>query len=220
MNRIAVIGGTGDLGLGLAMRWALAKRSVIVGSRRPESARAAAEEVKAEASARGKAVQIAGSENPEAAKLADIVVLAVPFAQQAAALASIAGALAGKILVDTSVPLVPPRVGTVQLPQAGSSALTVQQRVGPDVRLVSAFQNVSAEKLRSLEPLDCDVLVCGNDKAARESVIDLAEAAGLRGFHAGPLANAVAAEALTSVLITINRQFKCHAGIRIVGLES
>jgi NADPH-dependent F420 reductase len=147
-------------------------------------------------------------------------VLAVPFAQQASALASMVGALAGKILIDTSVPLVPPKVGTVQLPDAGSSALTVQRAVGPDVRVVSAFQNVSAEKLRSLEPLDCDVLVCGNDKAARETAIDLAKAAGLRGFHAGPLANAVAAEALTSVLITINRQFKCHAGIRIVGLES
>jgi len=220
MSAVAVIGGTGDLGLGLAMRWALAQRKVIIGSRTLQRAHAAASEVKATASSLGKPIDIEGMENPAAAAAAAIVVLAVPFAQQAPALGSIATALAGRILVDATVPLVPPKVGTVQLPPAGSSALTVQRAVGPDVRVVSAFQNVSAEKLKSLAALDCDVLVCGNDKEARETVIDLAKAAGLRGFHAGPLANAVAAEALTSVLITINRQFKCHAGIRIVGLES
>lgn len=217
-NKIAVIGGSGALGFGLALRWALAGRDVIVGSRQQDSALKAANEIREISAGRAQSAQVAGMENAAACAQADIVVLAVPWGQQGTALASIMDSLAGKILLDTTVPLVPPKVGTVQLPAAGASALTVQSLVGPDVRVVSAFQNVSAEKLRSLEDLDCDVLVSGNDKEARQAVIGLAEAAGLRGFHAGPLANAVAAEALTSVLITINRQFKCHAGIRIVGL--
>lgn len=219
MDKVAVVGGSGALGFGLALRWALAGRSVIIGSRRAETALAAADEIRTAASSRGRQVQVEGMENAAAAAEASIVVLAVPWGQQKEALAAISGALAGKILVDTTVPLVPPKVGTVQMPPAGASALTVQGIVGPEVRVVSAFQNVAADKLRSLDPLDCDVLVCGDDKEARQTVIGLVEAAGLKGFHAGPLANAVAAEALTSVLITINRQFKCHAGIRIVGLE-
>lgn len=220
MEKIAVIGGSGALGFGLALRWALAGQSVIIGSRSEDTARKAADEIRQTASDRTREVQVAGMENAAAAAHADIVVLAVPWQQQSEAVSSIAGGLKGKVLVDTTVPLVPPKVGTVQLPPAGASAVTVQSLVGADVRVVSAFQNVSAQKLRSLQPLDCDVLVCGDDKAARDIVMGLVEAAGLRGFHAGPLANAAAAEALTSVLITINRQFKCHAGIRIVGLEA
>ncbi|MGU3495107.1 NADPH-dependent F420 reductase [Xanthobacteraceae bacterium A53D] len=220
MEKIAVIGGSGALGFGLALRWALAGQSVIIGSRSEDTARKAADEIRQTASDRTREVQVAGMENAAAAAHADIVVLAVPWQQQSEAVSSIAGGLKGKVLVDTTVPLVPPKVGTVQLPPAGASAVTVQSLVGADVRVVSAFQNVSAQKLRSLDPLDCDVLVCGDDKAARDIVMGLVEAAGLRGFHAGPLANAAAAEALTSVLITINRQFKCHAGIRIVGLEA
>ncbi len=219
MDKIAVIGGSGALGFGLALRWALAGRVVVIGSRRIESAQAAANEIRDIALGRGQSVEVEGMENRAAAAEAGIVVLAVPWGQQSDALAAIPDALDGKILIDTTVPLVPPKVGTVQLPPAGASALTVQSIVGQRVRVVSAFQNVSAQKLRSLKELDCDVLVSGDDVQARTDVIALAEAAGLRGFHAGPLANAVAAEALTSVLITINRQFKCHAGIRIAGLE-
>lgn len=216
MKNIAIIGGTGNLGFGLALRWAVAGHAVIIGSRRPEAADAARGEV-LERLPPGNQASVRAMGNADAAAAADIVVLAVPFAHQAATLDTIAPALAGKILVDTSVPLVPPKVGTVQLPVQGCSAQAVQARVGDDVRVVSAFQNVAAAKLGSMEALDCDVLVCGDDKQAREEVIALAEAAGMRGFHAGPLANAVAAEALTSILITINRQFKCQAGIRIVG---
>lgn len=215
MTRIAIIGGTGALGFGLALRWAQAGCDVIIGSRRAESAQEARDTLVELLPQKGAAVEAMG--NADAAAAADIAVLVVPFAQQAAALDAIAPALSGKILVDTTVPLVPPKVGTVQLPPQGCSALVVRERLGEGVRIVSAFQNVAADKLRSLEPLDCDVLVCSDDGEARELVVELAERAGLRGFHAGPLANAAAAEALTSILITINRQFKCHAGIRIVG---
>lgn len=215
MTTIAIIGGTGALGFGLALRWAQAGCDVIIGSRRPEGAEEALRTLlEMLPAAKG---SVRAMDNAEAAATAGIIVLAVPFAQQAGALDAIAPTLAGKILIDTTVPLVPPKVGTVQLPPQGCSALALRERLGEEVRIVSAFQNVAAEKLRSLEPLDCDVLVCSDDKEARELVVGLAERAGLRGFNAGPLANAVAAEALTSILITINRQFKCHAGIRIVG---
>ncbi|MDN5939575.1 MAG: NADPH-dependent F420 reductase [Salinisphaera sp.] len=215
MTTIAIIGATGPLGFGLALRWARAGREVIMGSRRLQAAEQARTALLERLPDAGGCVQ--AMENADAATAADLVMLAVPFAQQAQALDKIATELTGKILVDTSVPLVPPKVGRVQLPAQGCSGLAVQARVGTDVRVVSAFQNVAADKLQSLEPLDCDVLVCGDDRDAREQVIALVEAAGLRGFHAGPLANAVAAEALTSILITINRQFQCQSGIRIVG---
>lgn len=220
MTIIAVVGGSGALGSGLAFRWVRAGIDVIIGSRRLESANSAAKDIADACAATDRSGQIRGMINADAAQAADIVVLTVPFAQQDEALAAIAPALRGKILVDTTVPLMPPRVGTVQLPVEGSSALRVQAKVGAEVRVVSAFQNVAAAKLKDGARIDGDVLVCGDDKDARQTVIGLAEAAGLRGFHAGPLANAVAAEALTSVLITINRQFKCHAGVSIVGLGS
>lgn len=219
MTKIAVIGGSGALGLGLSLRWALAGLDVVVGSRRIEGAVAAAAEISKICEERGKSAKVTGMVNSDAAAASDIVVLAVPFAQQADALDVIADKLEGKLLVDTTVPLMPPRVGTVHLPPEACSALRVQARVGAGVRVISAFQNVAAQKLRSLERLDCDILVSGDEKEARQRVIELVEAAGMRGFHAGPLANAVAAEALTSVLITVNRQFNCQAGIALVGIN-
>jgi NADPH-dependent F420 reductase len=117
------------------------------------------------------------------------------------------------------VPLVPPRVARVQLPPEHSAALTAQKRLGAGVRLVSAFHNVAGHKLQTDEAIDCDVLIFGDDPKDRAIVADLAKAAGLRGVHAGPLANSVAAEALTSVLIGINRNYKVDgAGIRITGI--
>lgn len=219
MTTVSVIGGSGALGFGLALRWADAGIDVIIGSRRSEGAASAAAEINRICQSRGKSASARGMLNPAAAAASDIAVLAVPFAQQGEALDAIASELVGKILVDTTVPLVPPRVGTVQLPPEGCSALRVQQRLNDGTRIVSAFQNVAADKLRSLEPLTCDVLVCSDDKDARQIVISLAKSIGLKAYHAGPLANAAAAEALTSVLITINRQFKCQAGIRITGVE-
>ena len=216
---LAILGGTGDLGTGLARRWAQAGYRVIIGSRTLEKAEAALadlHEVMADRGVTELAVQ--AMINPDAAAAADIVCLTVPFSHQASTLASVAPALHGKILIDVTVPLVPPRVARVQLPAEGSAGQIAQELLGEGVAVVSAFQNVAAAHLQEGRGVDCDVLVCGNKKAAREEVITLVEAAGMRGFHAGMINNAAAAEALTSVLITINKQYGCHAGIRITGL--
>jgi len=206
---LAVVGGTGALGTGLAMRWAAAGHPIIIGSRAAEKAVAAARAIGPSAT---------GMANTEAAQAGEIVVVTVPYASHAAILAEVRTGAAGKILIDTTVPLVPPKVATVQLPPEGSASLVAQRFLGESVRVVSAFQNVAAHKLQSGQAIDCDVLVAGNDKAARDTVIGLAAAIGLRGIDAGPLANSVAAEALTSILIGINRRYKVDgAGIRITG---
>ena len=161
-----------------------------------------------------------GKTNADAAREADIVVVTVPFAAQRQTVTDIRDAARGKIVIDVTVPLVPPRVARVQLPPEGSAAAIAQRILGDETRVVSAFQNVAADHLA--DPgyeLDCDVLVCGNSKDARAETVGLIEAAGLRGIEAGPLDNAVAAEALTSVLIWINRRYDSPgSGIRITGL--
>lgn len=217
ISTIGVIGGTGALGSGLARRWARAGYTVVIGSRSAERAAAAA----AELAAAVPQATVRGLANAAAAAASDIAVLTVPFASQRGTLAEIRDALAGKILVDATVPLVPPKVARVQLPAEGSAALIAQATLGEAVTVVSAFQNVAADVVALDEPLDCDVLVSGDKVAARETVVGLARAAGLRAWHAGPLANSVAAEALTSVLIFINRSHpERHAGIRISGLDA
>ncbi len=205
---IAILGGTGDLGGGLAVRWARAGYKIIIGSRTLEKALDAA-----------KPLGAAGMDNVSAARACDIAVLTVPFANQKSTLESVREALAGKILIDVTVPLVPPKVARVQMPPEGCAALAAQAVLGDGVTVVSAFQNVGASHLRDDHPVDCDVLVCGDKLAAREQVITLVEAAGMRGWHAGPLANSVAAEALTSVLIGINKRYQIEgAGLRITGV--
>lgn len=218
---IAILGGTGALGTGLARRWAQAGHRVIIGSRSQEKAAEALADLQRVMAERG--AQVAGveaMENLAAAQAAELVVLTVPFAHQQSTLEHVRPALEGKVLVDVTVPLMPPKVGTVQLPAAGSAGQAAQNLLGEGVKVVSAFQNVAAHHLQEGAGIDCDVLVCGNDKDARAEVIGLVEDCGMRGFHAGPIANAAAAEALTSVIININRAFKCHAGIRITGLDS
>jgi len=217
-SKIAVLGGTGKEGSGLALRWAHAGHRVVIGSR----SRQRAAEAAAAINARIGADRAEGADNLAAATAGEIVVLTVPYAVQLATLAEVKLALAGKILIDVTVPLVPPQVGRVQLPEGGSAVVRAQAMLGEGVRVVSAFQNVSAELLTVLgSTIDCDVLVCGDDRDARAQVIALAQAAGMRAFHAGPLANSVVAEALTSVLTTINRQYKIkHSGIAITGLPA
>ncbi|MFG0754695.1 NADPH-dependent F420 reductase [Pseudomonas sp. TYF_14] len=216
---LAVLGGTGALGSGLALRWIQAGYNVIIGSREHEKATTACAEMRTLLTKRGAdATLLADMDNIGAAAAAEIIVLTVPFSHQQSTLAAVKDQLHGKILIDVTVPLMPPKVGTVQLPDAGSAGQVAQAFLGDGVRVVSAFQNVAADHLKSDRALDCDVLVCGNDPQARAEVVKLVEACGMRGFQAGPIDNAAAAEALTSVLITINRQFKCHAGIRICGL--
>ncbi|ROS01154.1 hypothetical protein EDC56_1582 [Sinobacterium caligoides] len=219
IKTIAILGGTGDLGTGLARRWAQAGYSIVIGSRTQEKAQQAADDLQALMDERGVAdISVEALNNEAAAAAADLVVLTVPFSHQLSTLELVKTSLKDKILIDVTVPLVPPKVGRVQLPEGGSAGQIAQDFLGEDTRVVSAFQNVAAHHLQEGEALDCDVLVCGDKKVAREQVITLVEAAGMRGFHAGPIANSAAVEAMTSVLITINRQYKCHAGIRISGL--
>ena len=206
---VAVLGGTGEEGSGLAARWAAAGYRVLVGSRSEDRAAAFAAEIGAE-----------GMSNAAAAAACDIAVLTVPFSAQRATLTALRDVLQGKILVDVTVPLAPPKVMRVQLPEEGCAAKIAQAVLGDGVRVVSAFQNVSAGHLKDPDHvIDCDVLVTGDDPEARARVAALAEAAGLRAIEAGPLDNAVAAEALTSLLIWINRKYKSPgAGIRITAL--
>jgi NADPH-dependent F420 reductase len=216
---LAILGGTGDLGTGLARRWAQAGYQVIIGSRTADKAETAAADLRKVMAERGvDAVEVRAAENLAATQAADIVIMTVPFSHQSSTLEYVKSALKGKILIDVTVPLVPPKVARVQLPPAGSAGQIAQNLLGEDVRVVSAFQNVAAHHLQEGHALDCDVLVCGDDKEARAAVIALVEAAGMRGFHAGSIANSAAADALTSILIFINKQYNCHAGIRITGL--
>jgi hypothetical protein len=215
---IAVLGGTGNEGGGLALRWAHFGHKVIIGSRTAERAKEAADKFAAIA---GKPIE--GLVNKDAAAKADIVVIAVPYAAQASTANDVAAELKGKILIDVTVPLVPPKVARVQLPEGGSAVDALQKKLGADVKVVSAFQNVSAHQLMELgHSVDCDVLVCGDDEAARERVVQLAKDAGMIAWQAGPLANSAAAEALTSVLISINKRYKVAegAGIRITGIDA
>jgi NADPH-dependent F420 reductase len=212
---IAVVGGTGSLGSGLARMWAEAGYQVVIGSRSKEKAEAVARELE------GGAGTVRGDDNRGAARAGDIVVLSVPYSSHDAIVDELKAEVAGKIVVDATVPLVPPKVAVVQLPEAGSPAVVAQRVLGPEARVVSAFHNVGAKKFQGGEKADCDVLVFGDDPAAREQVIELAGVVATRGIDGGSLANSVAAEALTSVLIAINRRYKvAGAGIRITGLPS
>lgn len=213
---IAVLGGAGHEGAGLAARWAKAGYPVVIGSRDAARAAGAAEELAAKTGG-----TVSGAANRDAATQGEIVVLAVPYSAQVSLADEVKDALAGKILIDVTVPLVPPKVARVQLPDGGSAVDALQKRLGEGVKVVAAFQNVSAHQLAELDhPVDCDVLVSGDSEEARETVCELARAIGLTAWQAGPLANSAAAEALTSVLISINKRYKVPqgAGIRISGV--
>jgi 8-hydroxy-5-deazaflavin:NADPH oxidoreductase len=208
-SKIAIIGGTGNLGSALAWRLARAGRDVVIGSRTAEAAAAKAAEL---------GHGLTGMINADAADAADLVIITVPFSAQASTLEDIKPYVAGKIVVDTTVPLVPPKVMRVQLPPEGSAAVKAAAILGEGVRVVSGFHNVAAHKLAQDVDVDCDILVFGDEKAARAEVVALADAIGLRGIHAGALVNAAAAEAMTSLLIFINKHYQVDgAGIRITG---
>lgn len=214
---VAVIGGTGNEGPGLARRWAMSGQyNVIIGSRQADKAERVASELNEQIGQN----LLQGMANEAAAQAADICVLTVPYSAQGTTLTALKEILQGKILVDVTVPLKPPKVARVNVPPGLSAAQEGQAILGEGVRVVSAFQNISATHLASdHDEIDCDVLICGDDKEAKKEVIALAAAAGLRGIDAGLLQNAVAAEALTSVLIGINIRHKVKgAGIRITGL--
>jgi len=215
---IAVLGGTGKEGSGLAMRWALHGYRVIIGSRDAAKATARAAELNAQLGGE----YLTGMDNTTAAQQANLVVVSVPYQAHHDTLMGVREHLSGKIVIDVTVPLKPPQVRTVHVPDSKAAALEAQAILGAGVRVVSAFQNVSSEKMGDAQTeVQCDVLVTGDDEGAKDEVIKLVEAAGMRGFDAGPLVNSVAAESLTPVLLYMNKRYgKKGLGIRITGLEA
>lgn len=220
IRTIAVLGGTGKEGKGLAYSWAKAGYRVIVGSRKAEKAQLAVDELQAMFTS-GEQVDIVGKTNDEAAQQCDLAVLTVPYAGHSATLENLKPYLKGKILIDVTVPLVPPKVSRVQMPPAGSATMEAQQLLGEDIQVVAAFQNISYENLLSDDgEADCDVLVCGGDNDARGVVLELVKATGMIGWDAGPAENAVVVEGMTSILIGINKKYGVHSsGIRITGVS-
>jgi len=215
--KIAILGGTGEQGPGLALRWARAGETVIIGSRQKEKGEKVAVELNQEL---GKEL-LKGTDNITAAVEADIAVLTVPYSAHVATLESVKEQLKGKIFVEVSVPLDPENARRVIMPAAGSASEEAQQVLGPDVQVVCALQNISAHLLRDVNAeIDCDVLVCGN-KDARPTVMNLITklGSGIRTINAGPLEAARQIEPITALLIRLNILNKVHsAGIRITGL--
>lgn len=217
-KRIAIIGGTGKEGKGLAYRWALAGHDVTIGSRAIEKAQIAADEINTLLEASG--ARVGGLENMQAADWADIITLTVPFNAHVSMLQSLSEVIKGKLLIDVSVPLVPPKVTIAQMPEAGSAGLEAKNTLGDGTQVVIAFQNISYERLLRPGDINCDVLVCGSSKEARDIVVDLVNDAGMVGWDAGPLANSMVVEGLTSILLYINKRYGSkEAGIKITGVE-
>ena len=213
--RIGIVGGTGREGSGLAVRWAKAGHDVCIGSR--DAARGASV---AAALAEAHGVALRGADNEGACADAEVVLMSVPYAGHAAMFEQLAGALEGRIAIDLTIPLKPPKVRSVHLPEGQAAALEAKAIVGDGVRLVAALHHISSDHLGDPEhAFDCDVLVCSDDQDARATVIELVADLGLPGVDAGVLRNAIALESLTPVLLHINRRYGVTgAGIRITGL--
>jgi NADPH-dependent F420 reductase len=225
-KRVAIIGGTGDQGKGLALRWAMAGFDIIVGSRAAERAADAAKEMIEELTKAGcTSAAISGAHNTEAAANSSIIVLTVPFSAQINTLKEIRDKLQpGSVLIDVTVPLEPAVGGKptrVLGVWAGSAAEQCKEQVPDTITVVSAFHNVGAEALADLShEVECDVIVCGDKKDAKETVRPLVAAiAGCRYVDGGVLANSRTVEAITALLIGINIRYKSHTGIRITGIN-
>ena len=216
---LAVIGGTGEEGSGLALRWAAAGYPVLIGSRNRERAVAAATELSSLLPS-SEPARIGGDTNSDAAEAADVIVLSVPYDSQSGILEQIRAGCEGKTVVSVVVPLKPPRVSRVWRPPGGSAAEEAQALLGDGARVVAAFQNISETHLKDLEhAVDCDILVTGDDKEAKQTALELTQAAGMRGIDAGPLVNSSVSEGLTALLIGINIRNKVKgSGIRITGV--
>jgi len=216
IRTISILGGTGKEGQGLAYRWLKAGYRIIIGSRSEEKACRAAEDLR---ELLGKDVPVTGMTNDRAAQAGDLLVLTVPYSAHAAMCEAIKPFAQGKALIDVTVPLVSGKVTKVHIPEAGSAAMEAKAILGEDVEVLSAFQNISYERLLQEGDVGCDVLVSGGKKGTRRRVVDLIREAGMVGWDAGPIENSVVAESLTSILIGLNKQFGTHtAGIRIVGV--
>lgn len=214
---IAILGGTGKEGKGLAYRWAKAGYKVLIGSRTPPKAIDVAEEL---SRMLGGQSHIEGLANPEAAEIADIVVLTVPYSAHRPTLESVKDAVQGKLFIDVTVPLVPPKIRTVQMPEAGSATQEAREILGDNVQVCAAFQSIPYKHLLNNDNEICDVLVTGTRPEARDETIKLVEAAGMNGWDAGPIENSVVVEGLASVLININKKYgSTNAGIQITGVK-
>ncbi len=212
---LAIIGGTGKEGSALAARFAKAGIPVIIGSRDPAKAQSTASAL----NQRLRISTIQGYSNRDAAARSQVVLLSIPFEGMQPILEDIRDAAQGKIIINIASALDPERKSRARVPAAGSITAQVQQFFGPSAKVVAAFQNISPELLESLEEIDSDVLVCGGDKEARTTVIELIRRAGIEAFDAGVLANAVAVETITAVLIAVNIKYKIKgAGIRLTGV--
>lgn len=217
IGKIAILGGTGNEGKGLAYRWAKSGLEIAIGSRQAEKAQAAAELVNEKLGEVGR--KVLAMENPQACAWCELAVLTVPFSAHIPMLEAVKDSLQGKILIDVTVPLVPPKVTRVQMPSAGSAAQEAQDFLGENVKVACAFQNISYERLWNDEEVGCDVIVCGTGKDTRATVIDLVRKAGMVGWDGGVIENSVVVEGLTSILIGLNKQFEGRtAGIQIIGV--
>jgi NADPH-dependent F420 reductase len=213
---ISILGGTGEQGPGMALRWAKTGTQVIIGSRQRERAERVATELNQEL---GQDL-IQGMANPEAAAAADVVALTVPFSAHRSTLETIRPYLQEKILIDVCVPLDPENPRKMLLPPEGSATEEAQALLGDAVKVVAAFQNVSAHELRQLDhAIECDVLVCGNDREARQTVMQLVEQMGLHPVDAGLAYNARVVESITALLIGLNIRYKVKgSGLRLTGV--
>jgi NADPH-dependent F420 reductase len=217
LKTIAILGGTGKEGKGLAYKLAKAGYRIFIGSRSSEKAGTTAHEVIELLNGKG---HVEGTTNHDAAQKGDVVVLTVPYSAHRETLENVKVSLRGKILIDVTVPLVSPRVAQVQMPPAGSAAQEAVEILGETAQVSSAFQNISHEYLLSDEPIECDVLVTGTSREARAETLQLVSAIGLTGWDAGPIGNSAVVEGLTSILIGINKQYGLtSAGIKITGKE-
>lgn len=213
--KLGLVGGTGKEGTGLSVRWAKAGHAVAIGSRDAARAQEKAQELSREAG-----VTITGGDNASVVKDADVVVLCVPYGAHATTIESLKSELAGKVVVDITVPLKPPAVREVHLPQGTSAAEEAKALLDPSTKLVAALHHVSSVHLQDHgHAIACDVLVCGDDAAAKDTVIALIKDLGMRGLDAGPLKNAVALESLTPVLLYMNKRYKSPGtGLLISGI--
>jgi NADPH-dependent F420 reductase len=213
--KIGIVGGTGREGRGLGVRWAKAGHDVFIGSRQSEKGVAKAAEFSEEFG-----VSLAGGDNAAACEHGELIVVTVPYSAHRGTFESIKDVVGDKIIVDITVPLQPPKVRSVNLPEGQAAALEARGYLNDGARLVAALHHISSEHLSDPDhAFDCDVLVCGDDKEARAEVISVIEDLGLRGVDAGVLKNAVALESLTPVLLHINRRYKSvGSGIRITGI--
>lgn len=217
INKIAILGGTGNEGKGLAYRWAKSGLEVVIGSRQIEKAQTAADLINQRLDQ--KCIPVIGMENSQASAWCELAVLTVPYAAHLQMLETVKENLVGKILVDVTVPLVPPKITKVQMPPAGSATQEAQNFLGENVKVVCAFQNISYERLWNDEEVGCDVIVCGTGKDSRTVVIDLVKKAGMVGWDGGVIENSAVVEGMTSILLGLNRQFEGKAaGIQIIGL--